>query len=82
MTYARDHLRAVRRIKKKQKKGTLRKWEQKRLDHDKQESGGVLILSLRSQRPASHKRSHSQEVRKLMLGRESYGRFCLFKSCM
>ncbi len=40
MTYARDHLRAVRRIKGKQKKGTLRKWEQKRLDHDKQESGG------------------------------------------
>ncbi len=39
MTYAREHLRAVRRIKKKQKKGTLRKWEQKRLDHDKQESG-------------------------------------------
>jgi len=37
MTYAREHLRAVRRIKKK--KGTLRKWEQKRLDHDKQESG-------------------------------------------
>jgi len=40
MTYAREHLRAVRRIKKKQKKGTLRKLEQKRLDHDKQESGG------------------------------------------
>ncbi len=40
MTYARDHLRAVRRIKGKPKKGTLRKWEQKRLDHDKQESGG------------------------------------------
>jgi len=40
MTYAREHLRAVRRIKKKQKKGTLQKWEQKRLDHDKQESGG------------------------------------------
>ncbi len=40
MTYARDHLRAVRRIKGKSKKGTPRKWEQKRLDHDKQPSGG------------------------------------------
>ncbi len=39
MTYAREHLRAVRKIKEK-KKGTLRKWEQKRLDHDKQPSGG------------------------------------------
>jgi len=38
MTYARQHRREVRRIKSK--KGTLRKWEQKRLDHDKQESGG------------------------------------------
>jgi len=40
MSYAREHLRAVRRIKEKQKKGTLRKWEQKRLDHDKQPNGG------------------------------------------
>jgi len=40
MTYAREHLRAVRRIKEKPKKGTLRKWEQKRLDHDKQPGGG------------------------------------------
>ncbi len=40
MTYAREHRRTVKRIKEKQKKGTLRKWEQKRLDHDKQPSGG------------------------------------------
>ncbi len=40
MTYAREHRRTVKRIKEKQKKGTLRKWEQKRLDHDKQQSGG------------------------------------------
>ncbi len=40
MTYAREHRRTVKRIKEKQKKGTLRKWEQKRLDHDKQHSGG------------------------------------------
>ncbi len=42
VTYARDHRRAVRRIKEKQqKKGeTLRKWEKKRLEHDKQLSGG------------------------------------------
>ncbi len=40
MTYAIDHLRAVRLILVKPMMGTLRKWEQKRLDHDKQESGG------------------------------------------
>ncbi len=40
MTYAREHRRTVKRIKEKQKKVTLRKWEQKRLDHDKQQSGG------------------------------------------
>ena len=41
MTYTREHRRTVRRIKEKQTKGLdLRKWEQKRLDHDKQLSGG------------------------------------------
>ncbi|MCZ6551325.1 MAG: hypothetical protein O6926_08010 [candidate division NC10 bacterium] len=41
MTYARDHRRAVRRVKEKQKKRlNLRRWEQKRLDHDKQLNGG------------------------------------------
>ncbi len=40
MTYTREHRRAVKRIKAKQTKGkSLRKWEQKRLDHDKSFSG-------------------------------------------
>lgn len=36
MTYARQHRRAVKRLKEKQKKGEpLHKWEKKRLEHEK-----------------------------------------------
>lgn len=41
MTYARDHRRAVRKIKAKPQKGRpLRKWEQARLEKDGKEGKG------------------------------------------
>ncbi len=41
MTYARDHRKQVRKALDRQKRGQpLRKWEQKRLEHDRQGGEG------------------------------------------
>lgn len=37
MTYARDHRRAIKKVREKvQKRVPLKKWEQKRLEHDQE----------------------------------------------
>lgn len=55
MTYARDHRRAVRKIQAKPQKGRpLRKWEQKRLEHDKGGEGLPVSPAGRTGKEAPH----------------------------